>query len=133
MNKLLIQLVAVYLFWFTIVFILAVGFSDLSFLKQGTFLGDALIRRPYQIDFELMFTALFLVWGIFLWKASSDLEQNRTFIHFSACALFTHGVVFVILGFTKPEILSHMLLDSVWWLLAGILLFKVYKKLTKLA
>jgi len=65
--KNLIRVVAIYLWWFLIVFILAINSSKISWLTEGTHWGDALLRRPYAWDFELMFVVLFIVWGIFLW------------------------------------------------------------------
>lgn len=110
MNKILIRLVAIYLWWFSIVFILAIGFSSISFLAEGTSLGDTLIRHPYQWDFELMFTVLFFIWGIFLWRSSTDIKSNKTFINFTAWALLTHGLVFITIGLLKPGILTHAIL-----------------------
>jgi len=127
MNKILIRLVAIYLWWFSIVFILVIGFSSISFLAEGTFLGDTLIRRPYQWDFELMFTVLFFIWGIFLWRSSTDIKSNKTFINFTAWALLTHGLVFIAIGLLKPEILTHAILDSIWWIAAGVIMFKASK------
>ncbi len=126
MSKILIRLVSLYLWWFVIVFIFALLQSS-SFLAPGTFLGDFLIRQPYQWDFELMFTTLFFIWGIFLWKASTKINENRTLIIFSAWAFLTHGVVFIIIGLIQSNILVHAITDSLGWLAASTLLFRSLK------
>ncbi|MBP6904982.1 MAG: hypothetical protein KBB91_02920 [Candidatus Pacebacteria bacterium] len=127
MQKIFVRIVALYLFWFSIVFILAITAGDSLFLSEGTFLGDLLIRRPYQIDFELMFTVLFFVWGIFLWKASSRLDQSQLFLRFSGWAFLTHATVFIIIGLIKSEVLTHAITDGIGWALTGTLLFKANK------
>ena len=58
-----------------------------------------------------MFTAIFFVWGIFLWKASSSPAKNETFINFTIWATVAHLFAMLIIGLIKSGDLVHMLKD----------------------
>ena len=98
--------------------------SNIPLLKENTFLGDILIRRPYQFDFELMFTVLYFVWGIFLWKFSKEPNKNSNFVSFTAWAFLTQAIVMIILAVFRTEEALHFVLDSIPWFILGTLLFR---------
>ncbi|MCC6323439.1 hypothetical protein IT400_01460 [Candidatus Nomurabacteria bacterium] len=109
---------ALYLWWYGIVFILVVADLKLGFLSEG--LKNILARYPYQWDYELMFTILFFVWGIFLWK---DFRLNK----FSGYAFLTQGIVMVTLGIIRQNEIIHLFTDSILWIILGCLLLKQSK------
>lgn len=109
---------AVYLWWYAIVFILVLADMKLNFLSEG--IKNILARYPYQADYELMFTSLFFVWGIFLWKDSR-------LIKFSGYAFLTQGFVMIILGLFRQNEMVHLFADSILWIVLGYLLLRQYK------
>lgn len=112
---------AVYLWWYTIVFILVVADMKLNFLSEG--IKNILARYPYQVDYELMFTVLFFVWGIFLWK-------DARLIKFSGYAFLTQGFVMIILGLFRQNEMVHLFTDSILWIVLGYLLLRQYKTIS---
>lgn len=120
----LLKISALYLWYFILVFVLAVLGSTLPFLQEGTLLGDILIRRPYQWDFEFMFTMLFAVWGIFLWKESKTPQKNSIFISFTGWAFVTQAISMIILALLRTHETSHFILDSIPWFMLGIFLLR---------
>lgn len=117
----LIRAVALYLWWFTVVFALAINSEKISWLAQGTHWGDALLRRPYAWDFELMFVVLFIVWGVYLWRASTRITHNLSLLKFTSWAFITHAGILVVIGLLREGELAHLVIDSIFWLLAGLL------------
>ena len=128
--KTLLTITSLFLWYFVVLFILIVW--DLAqgsrLFTQGTLLGNAVARYPYQWDYELMFAGLFLVWGIFLWKASNNLAANKTLITFTAWAFLVHAVTMIIVGIFKTQDLGHMLGDSIPWFALSFLLFYFINK-----
>ena len=120
----LLKISALFLWYFTLVFLLAVFGSNIPLLKEDTFLGDILIRRPYQFDFELMFTVLYFVWGIFLWKSSKESNKNSNFVSFTGWTFLTQAIVMVILAFLQSRESLHFIFDSIPWFILGALLFR---------
>ncbi|GEM_PF-2962594 len=120
----LLKICAIFLWYFTLVFLLAVFGSYIPLLKENTFLGDILIRRPYQFDFELMFTVLYFVWGIFLWKSSVNPNKNSNFVSFTAWAFLTQAIVMIVLAVLRTDETLHFVLDSIPWFILGTLLFR---------
>lgn len=105
-----LKLLAWFFFWYTVVFILSVlpllGI-ELPSVFQPQFRGHA-----YVWDFELFFTAIYFVWGIFLWKASRTPRQHRFFIDFTICATFAHILAMLTVGLIRTTDLVHLLLDG---------------------
>ena len=110
---------AIYLWWYVGVFILVLTDLKLNFLTEG--IKNVLVRYPYQWDYELMFTILFFVWGIFLWK-------NIYLIKFSGYMFVSQGIVMIILGIIRENEMIHLFTDSILWIVLGFLLLKQSKK-----
>lgn len=87
-----------------------------------------MIRYPYQWDFELFFAGLFLVWGIFIWRASQNLHRDKSVIHFTAWAFLTHAVTMIIVGLIRQQELTHLVNDSISWFLMSFLIFYFQNK-----
>ena len=114
--KYITKIAALYLFWYVLVFILVV--VDLNFNFLAPEIKNFLARYPYQWDYELMFSTLFLVWGIFLWRSS----KNETFVKFSGIAFIVQGITIITLGFLRQAEASHFFIDSILWLILGFIL-----------
>ncbi len=110
---------ALYLWWYVIVFILVVVDLKFGFLSETV--KNILARYPYQWDYEFMFTTLFFVWGVFLWK---DSHLNK----FSGYAFLTQGIVMIILGAIRENEMIHLFTDSILWIILGCLLLRQSKK-----
>lgn len=122
----LLKTTAIFLWYFVALFFFLIW--DLNranpFLEGGTMLGDMIVRRPYQWDFELFFAGLFLVWGIFLWHASKDTQKDSVFIRFTGWAFLIHAITMIIVGIIRSQDLLHLLSDSIYWFLLGFLLLR---------
>lgn len=68
-----LKILALFFWWYVVVFLVSVspllGISVPS-IPFTEYRGDS-----YAWDFELMFTAIFLVWGFFLWKAMMTMRK----------------------------------------------------------
>lgn len=117
-EKYINKISALYLWWYVPVFILVVTDLKLSYLSET--IKNILARYPYAWDYELMFTVLFFVWGIFLWK---DSKISR----FSGYAFIAQGLVMIVLGLIRTNELTHLFIDSVAWFVLGYLLLKQSK------
>lgn len=106
---------ALYLWSYIPVFILVI--TDIKFGYLSENIKNILARYPYAWDFELMFTTLFAVWGIFLWK-------NNNLNKFSAYAFVTQGLVMILLGLFRLSEVAHLFTDSILWLILGFLLLR---------
>lgn len=63
-------------------------------------------------DFELMFTAIFAVWGWYVWKAAQNPTKNLYFIDFTIWATVAHILTMVVVGLVVQNDLVHMLVDA---------------------
>ncbi|MEK7103477.1 MAG: hypothetical protein AAB870_03985 [Patescibacteria group bacterium] len=106
---------ALYLWWYAFVFVIVIVDLSIPFLPET--IKSVLARYPYQWDFEFMFSALFLVWGCFLWK---DKQLSR----FSGYAFLSQGVAMILLGLFRSQEMIHLFTDSVLWIILGVLLLK---------
>lgn len=125
--KIVLKVSALYLWYFTPLFLLIIS-NGSHLLQQGTFLGNLIIRHPYQWDYELMFAGLYLVWGIFVWKASKNIENNLNLIKFTAWGFFAIIVTNIIVGLFRIHELAHLISDSIPWLLLGSLIIYFIRK-----
>lgn len=60
-----------------------------------------------------MFTAIFVVWGFFLWKAAEKPEENRSFISFTIYATIAHIAAMLVIGIVRTADFIHLLVDAV--------------------
>ena len=123
--KILLRVSAIFLWYFTPLFFLVI--SSNSLLKQNTFLGDLIIRFPYQWDYELMFLGFYLVWGVFVWKVAENPENNMNFIKFTAWGFFVTALTNIVVGFFRMQDLWHLSMDSIPWLALSFLIFYFIK------
>jgi len=127
--KIVLKISAIFLWYFTPLFLLIVSDVGNQLFQSGTFFGDLIVRYPYQWDYELMFAGFYLVWGIFVWKAAKNPENNSTFIKFTAWGFFANVATNMIVGLFRTEELSHLVTDSIPWLVLGFFIFYLSKKL----
>ena len=83
------------------------GVSFPGFLTSD-FRGDY-----YVWDLELFFTAIFVVWAIFLWKSSKDTHESQTFILFTIWATTAHIAGMIMVAILRPSDLVHLVRDAV--------------------
>lgn len=122
--KIILKITAVFLWYFVALFFFIVW--DMSrespLFQKGTTLGDMMARSPYQWDFELFFAGLFLVWGIFVWRAAKNIQKDLNLIKFTGWAFLVHAVTMIIVGAIRKQELIHLLNDSIYWFLLGFLI-----------
>jgi len=106
------KIAAAYLAWFVIVFVLVVLDLQFGFLSES--MRDVLARYPFALDYELMFTALFAVWAIFLWV-------DRRLSLFSGVAFVVQAGAMALLAVSGVDA-GHLLRDMIPWLALGALL-----------
>ena len=119
------------MWYFTPLFLLIVSDIGSLLFQQSTFWGNAIIRFPYQWDYELMFAGFYLIWGIFVWKAAKNPENNLSFIKFTAWGFFATVITNILVGLFRTHELSHLIGDSVPWLILGLLIITLSKELEK--
>lgn len=127
--KIVLKISAIYLWYFIPLFLLIVSDIGSHLFQQGTFFGNLIVRYPYQWDYELMFAGFYLVWGIFVWKAAKNPENNLSLIKFTAWGFFANVATNIIVGLLRTQELSHLATDSILWLVLGLLIFHLSKKL----
>lgn len=124
--KISLRVLALFFWWYLLVFILSIlpliGVS-LPSLITPEFRGES-----YAWDFELMFTAIFVVWGAFLWKAASKPIEHKTFILFTLWATAAHIVAMVVVGLIRVEDFQHLLIDAVALSIPLVLVALGYRK-----
>jgi len=123
--KITLKIAAIFLWYFVLLFLFIISDMAMStpFLNQGTFIGDLIIRFPYQWDYELMFAGLFLVWRVFVWKASNNISENEAIIQFTAWAFLVHAISMITVGLIRTSAFVHLLTDSIPWFLISFLIF----------
>lgn len=138
MNKekylnIILKITAFFLWYFVALFFFVVWDMNRAnpLFKEGTTLGDMMVRHPYQWDFELFFAGLFLVWGIFVWRATKTTEKNSNIIKFTGWAFFVHAITMIIVGIIRSQELVHLLNDSIYWFLLSFLILYFSAKLQK--
>ena len=126
--KIILKISAIFLWYFTPLFLLIISDIGSRLFQEGTFLGEAIVRHPYQWDYELMFAGFFLIWGIFVWKAAKNPKDNLSFIKFTAWGFFAIVITNILVGVFKTQDLVHLVNDSIPWFLLGFLIFIMSKK-----
>lgn len=106
--SLALKLLAIYFWSFTPTFIL-------SLLPQrNTVLGEMFIRDAQVVgyQFELLFALIFLIWGIYLWKASRRPDSYYFFIDFTIWASVAHLLWMILVAVMQPADMMHLLRDA---------------------
>lgn len=95
------------------VIVVIIGLAlDAAFVQEGHFLGDILMRHPYRWDFETMIAAIYIVWGIFLWKASREPEKHSSLISFTIYANLFHGALMFVQALIRTHETTRLLGDT---------------------
>lgn len=126
--KNVLKISAIFLWYFTPLFLLIVSDIGSRLFQENTFWGNLIVRHPYQWDYELMFAGFFLIWGIFVWKAARTPEKDLTFIKFTAWGFFAIVLTNILVGLFRTQDLIHLITDSIPWLVLGLLIFYMSKR-----
>lgn len=114
------------IFWLYIpIFILSI--LPLLGVSVSNFFFTEFRGENYIWDFELMFIAIFSVWGYYLWKISKNPLGSLTFIDFTIWATIFHLFAMLLIGVIRSSDLSHMLKDVLGMGLP--LLFVIYNRI----
>lgn len=127
--KISLKISAIFLWYFTPLFLFIVSDIGSNLFQQDTILGNLIVRYPYQWDYELMFAGFYFIWGVFIWKASKNPENNLSFIKFTAWGFFANVLTNIIAGLFRMEELAHLMTDSIPWFVLGYLILYFSKKL----
>ena len=110
----------------------------LSFVVQflGTKTGDHFIISTvrggeYRWDYEAMYAAINLVWGIFAWKASRQPQKNLLFTDFTIWANIVHPLVMTLVGVFRRGEFYHLLGDSLLLFIPALTLLYLRLKFIK--
>jgi hypothetical protein len=93
-------------------------------LAPGGALAPLLRFQPYNPHYESMMAAIYIVWAVMLWQASSDPAKHTLFIEFTIWATAAHALVMLIATPTQKglvmaavEGLPLVVIAAVlWWL-----------------
>lgn len=96
-------------------------------LAAGGKLAPLLRFQPYNPHMETMITAIYIVWAVMMWRASSAPAKHPLFIDFTIWASAAHGLVMVIatpmqkgLVMTMIEGIPLLAIAGIlWWLRPG--------------
>ena len=105
---------------FATLFILTAADSPL--LQEGG--GLAWLRwKPFSKHVELMLEIVYLVWGVFMLRASTNPRKYLSFIDFTAWANAAHGILMVIQTFIVANQWHKLYTDDALTLILAGLLF----------
>jgi hypothetical protein len=109
---------AIFVVFFTVGLISSATESDPPGLIRDMFawgsIGDAE---------EMMLSAVYIVWGLFLWQTAKDPLRHRFFIDFTIAANAAHFLVMLVQGIVMEGEHTHLVGDVLLgWLLVGVLL-----------
>lgn len=96
-------------------------------LAAGSKLAPLLRFQPYNPHMESMITAIYIVWAVMMWRASTAPARHHLFIDFTMWASVAHGLVMVIAtpiqkGFVMTLIEGvpmFVIAGILWWLRPG--------------
>ncbi len=131
----LLRLISLELWIFSakVLFVVIGLMLNASFVQEGHWLGDILMRHPYRWDFETMLASIYIPWGIFLWKASKEPEKHELLINFTIYANLLHGLVMLIQAFIRTHETARLLGDTAHLFIPVVvlLILKYYIKRNK--
>lgn len=110
---------------FVVAFLLMFLFRMLGsgLVAEGTILARLVLWRPFNIAYESMLVAIYVVWGVFLWRASENPLEHRSLIDFTIWANVAHAGVMLILALSIPGELIHLVGDVPFLTLIAVLLY----------
>lgn len=121
--KKLLKIAAIFLWYFTPLFFLIISDVGNRLFQENSFLGNLIVRFPYQWDHELMFAGFCFVWGIFVWRAAKSPENNKSFIQFTAWGFLVNALTNILVGLFRTQDLAHLVTDSIPWLIISFSIF----------
>lgn len=118
LRLLSVGVLAAFVPWITLILLSAPA------LAPGGDLAPLLRFQPYNVHYESMMAAIYIVWAVMLWRASEDPAKHPLFIDFTIWASTAHGLVMLIatpsqkgLFMTAVEGLPLLVMAAVlWWL-----------------
>lgn len=120
-----LRILSLFFWWYLVVFVLSV--LPLVGINLPPWTVPAFRGETYAWDFELLFTVIFVVWAIYLWKASQNLLANKTFIAFTIWATAAHILAMFLIGLIRPADLPHLAIDGLALTLPLVLVALGYK------
>lgn len=127
--SLALKILSLFFWWYGIVFMLSV--APLLGFTIPPEISPEFRGQSYAWDFELMFVAIFVVWGAFLWKAATDPIKHKTFILFTIWATAAHIAAMVVVGVIRVEDLKHLFIDAAALSIPLLLVVFGYRKAFK--
>lgn len=104
-----------FLSWITLILL------EAPILSAGGTLAPLLRFQPYNPQMESMITAIYTVWAVMLWRASSAPSKHPLFIDFTIWASAAHGLVMVIATPMQKGIVMTMIEGFPFFVVAGML------------
>lgn len=90
LRVLSVGFLAAFIPWITLILLNA------PILAPGSRLGPLLRFQPYNVHYESMMAAIYIVWAVMLWRASRDPAKHLLFIDFTIWATAAHALVMLI-------------------------------------
>jgi hypothetical protein len=84
--------------------------SDSALIQAGGILAP-LRWEPYSKHVELMLYTIYIVWGIFMWRAGSDPKKYASFIDFTIWANAAHALLMVVQALMVDHLTHHLMSD----------------------
>lgn len=101
--------------WITLILL------DAPIVAPGGTLAPLLRFQPYNPYMESMIAAIYIVWAVMMWRASSAPARHPLFIDFLMWASAAHGLVMVIATPMQKGLLMTMIEAIPWFVIAGML------------
>lgn len=80
---------------------------------EGGLLAQLLRWKPHNLAYESMLTAIYVVWGIMLWRAAENPQEHRSLIDFTIWGNLAHAVVMLVGAFAFEGESLHAVSDVV--------------------
>jgi len=97
---------------------------DSPLVAEGSLLGSMLRWHPYNKAYEMMIATIYIVWGLVLWKASVNPNENRLLIEFAIWGNLAHAGVMLISALLLQGEVTHTVGDvMVLIIVGGVLLW----------
>ncbi len=124
MQRLSVAMKVVSVFFVSFLLYLLLVFLDSPILAEGTLLADLTRWEPFNPAYEGMIASIYVVWGIFFWRASANPSEHGLLIDFTIWANLAHAAEMLISAFVFEGELIHLVSEvSLLVLISAVLLW----------
>lgn len=117
LRVLSVGFLAAFIPWITLIIL------NIPVLSPGSQIAPLLRFQPYNSNYELMMSSIYIVWAVMLWRASDNPANHFLFIEFTIWANVAHGLVMLIVTPGQKGLLMMFVEGVPLLMIAAILLW----------